>query len=338
MSSNDLFGVLAIATTVCLTVGLIGIGALRLLRTSSITVQTTVVALGAVVATLTGITSVAAAMFVSPHDFLVALYVCAISGMAAVLLSLTLSKRLMHTSRSVAKSRERERAMENSRRELIAWISHDLRAPLVGLRSTAEALEEGLVDDPESAHKQLRCEVDRITSMVDDVVELSHAQSGPPRLAQHRVKLSKLLTGAIASTQSMASARDIHIDNRSTCAVEVYADSQLLIRALSTVLIHAIRHAPAESTIDVTAHSNNGQSANVWVTDSCGGLAEHDLKRVFDTAWSGNSATETATHNGTSVRLAAVKSIIEAHGGSTSIVNAGDGCRCEITLPTAAGE
>jgi Signal transduction histidine kinase len=67
------------------------------------------------------------------------------------------------TSAKLAASRERERALEESRRELVAWISHDLRTPLAGLQAMTEALEDGMVDDPSVYHARIPTEVERLS-------------------------------------------------------------------------------------------------------------------------------------------------------------------------------
>ncbi len=78
-------------------------------------------------------------------------------------------------------ARRRERAVEDSRRELVAWVSHDLRTPLAAIRAMVEALEDGVVTDPETVaryHSTLRTETDRLAALVDDLFELSRTQSG----------------------------------------------------------------------------------------------------------------------------------------------------------------
>ena len=89
-----------------------------------------------------------------------------------------LGRELAATSAKLAESRERERALEASRRELVAWISHDLRTPLAGLRAMAEALEDGVAADPGRYHRQIRTEVDRLNGMVGDLFELSRIHAG----------------------------------------------------------------------------------------------------------------------------------------------------------------
>jgi hypothetical protein len=93
-----------------------------------------------------------------------------------------LGRELAATSAKLATSRERERererTLEASRRELVAWISHDLRTPLAGLRAMAEALEDGMADNPGGYHARIRSEVERLSGMVGDLFELSRIQAG----------------------------------------------------------------------------------------------------------------------------------------------------------------
>ena len=91
-----------------------------------------------------------------------------------------LSDQLADASQRLAESHERERSLEASRRELVAWVSHDLRTPLAGLRAMAEALEDGMADDPARYHGQMRETVDRMARMVDDLFELSRIHAGHP--------------------------------------------------------------------------------------------------------------------------------------------------------------
>ena len=100
-----------------------------------------------------------------------------------------LSRELAVTSAKLAESRERERALEQSRRELVAWVSHDLRTPLAGLHAMAEALEDGIAADPDRYHRQIRAEVDRLRP---------HGRR-PVRAVPHRGGSSAPVPGQIAA-------------------------------------------------------------------------------------------------------------------------------------------
>src|SRR5207302_4227394 len=97
-------------------------------------------------------------------------------------------------------ARARERALDASRRELVAWVSHDLRTPLSGIRAMTEALEDGVVDDPEAVrryHRAIRVEADRLSGLVDDLFELSRISAGALRLRPEPVSLSEPVSDAI---------------------------------------------------------------------------------------------------------------------------------------------
>ncbi len=81
----------------------------------------------------------------------------------------------------MAESQAREGRLESSRRELVSWVSHDLRTPLAGMRALLEALEDGSAPDASRAHRQIRSEVDRMTRMVEDLLELSRDDAGTSR-------------------------------------------------------------------------------------------------------------------------------------------------------------
>ena len=80
--------------------------------------------------------------------------------------------------RRAEEARAREARLEEARRELVSWVSHDLRTPLAGMRAMSEALEDGMAADPARYHRQIRTEVDRMSRMVDDLFELSRIHAG----------------------------------------------------------------------------------------------------------------------------------------------------------------
>ena len=370
---KDLLVIVAIAAGCATIVGLIVIGMLRLLRRRSIVIQVAVVAAGAVAATISGTVGVARAMFLSTHDLAVELYVSATAGVVAIAMSFALSRWVAHVSRGLtsatrtlgdgamhelgdqprgaelaqladelaatssrlAESREREQAMEQSRRELIAWISHDLRTPLAGLRATAEALEDGVTDDPDRYHRQIRSHVDRMAMMVDDLFELSRIQSGMLALTFDTVGLHDLVSDVIADFGPVAKAHRVQLAGQGDAVVTVLADSREMMRALSNVLINAIRHTPADGTVAIVA-DQVGDRARLTVTDGCGGIPEAELPRVFDAGWRGNGSRSPSELSGAGLGLTIVNGIVAAHDGKTAVSNVADGCQFEILLPIVA--
>jgi signal transduction histidine kinase len=248
-----------------------------------------------------------------------------------------LSEELRRTSDRLADSRARELALDQSRRELVSWVSHDLRTPLAGLRAMTEALEDGLADDPARYYAQMRTEVDRMVRMVDDLFELSRINAGLMRLSPQPVALGDVVSEAIAGADSVARARGVRLGGQVEDGLLVTADPAGLSRVVSNLLMNAIRHTPADGVVEVDARALP-EGVELSVTDACGGMREEDIPRVFDVGWQGSLARtpdrlDAGTGAGAGLGLAIVKGIVEAHLGEVAVANHDPGCRFLVRLP-----
>jgi signal transduction histidine kinase len=346
-------------------------GALRMLPRASLRVSIVASGIVPVIAIVAGTLGTAEAMFLSRHDLGVVSMVCVVAAIVASGVSWLLGRRvesgsmalrraarsmsdeavqfqppaqplaaefadlsreLADTSAKLARSRARERTLEQARRQLVAWVSHDLRTPLAGLRAMAEALEDGLAADPPRYHKQIRAEAERLSAMVDDLFELSRIHSGTLQLFPILITLDDLVSDVLASTELLARQRGVRLEGKATGNVAVRADPRELSRALANLLTNAIRYTPAGGCVHVEA-APEGDDAVLTVADGCGGIPEADLPRLFDLAWRGTSARSPAPDSGAGLGLAIVRGIMEAHQGSVRVRNAADGCRFELRLP-----
>ncbi|MFE1285879.1 sensor histidine kinase [Streptomyces sp. NPDC058751] len=349
--------------------GLAGAGVLRLIRRRSLTVSLAVVAAVGVVAMLAGTLAVAWAMFLSPHDLSVVTTVVAMAAAVSLATALLLgrwvvarsreladaarsfaegrfaaplapataeleavSRELAATSARLAESRERERTLERSRRELVAWISHDLRTPLAGLRAMAEALEDGVAADPHRYLRQMRTEVERLNGMVGDLFELSRIHAGTLPLTPSRISLYDLVGDALAGADPLAHEHGVRLTGTGVEPVPVEVDAKEMSRVLGNLLVNAIRRTPADGTVTVAAE-RSPEGVVLSVTDGCGGIPETDLPRVFDTGWRGTHARTPPA--GAGLGLAIVRGIVEAHQGRATVRNIPGGCRFEVVLPAA---
>ncbi len=353
-----------------------GIIVLRLLAARSVATSMTVVAAVTVVATLAGVVVISLEMFISREDLDIMLAVVAITGIAGFAVALLLGRRVSAASRlllgavqevgkrgeylsprgnlpaelavlsaaletahgMLAEARDRERALEASRRELVAWVSHDLRSPLAGLRAMAEALEDGVVTDRPTVgryHAQIRTETDRLTLMIDDLFELSRIHAGGLRLSRQVVGLGDLVGEVLTSAEPLARAKGVVLRGSAVPSLPVWVDATAVGRALLNLVVNAIRHTAAESAVEVLANRHDGM-ATVSVSDSCGGIPSEHLPRVFDVGFRGETARTPATGEGAGLGLCIARGIIEAHLGHIGVRNAGNGCQFVIRLPLAA--
>ena len=248
-----------------------------------------------------------------------------------------LSVGLAETHDRLGRSRAREQALEASRRELVAWVSHDLRTPLAGLRAMAEALEDQVVTDPREVsryHTQIRVETDRLAKMIDDLFQLSKIHAGTLRLSPRLVGLEDLIAEVAASTEPVARAKGVRLTGAAAPGMAVLIDPAEFGRAVRNLVTNAIRHTPPNGTIELVGTIQSGLAC-VSVADECGGIPPGDLPRVFDVAFRGESARTPDPSGGAGLGLSIARGIVEAHSGKISVRNTGPGCQFVISLPLA---
>jgi signal transduction histidine kinase len=248
-----------------------------------------------------------------------------------------LSRGLTEAHDRLGQSRAREQALEASRRELVAWVSHDLRTPLAGLRAMAEALEDQVVTDPREVshyHSQIRRETDRLAAMIDDLFELSRIHAGTLRLSPRLVGLEDLVAEVVVSAEPVARAKGIRLAGSAVRGMPVFIDTAEMGRAVRNLVTNAIRHTRYDGTIEVLGEIQAGMAC-VSVADECGGIPPGDLPRVFDVAFRGESARTPDPSGGAGLGLSIARGIVEAHSGQISVRNTGPGCQFLIKLPLA---
>lgn len=311
---------------------------LRRLRSRSLTLCVCVLLAVAVLAVLAGVLGAARAMFISYHDLEVLTVVVVTAGAVSLAVALWLGRRLAADAMWATQVRERERQVEASRRELVAWVSHDLRTPLAGLRAMAEALEDRVVDDPATVadyHRRIRVEADGMAELVDDLFELSRINAGALRLSLADVSLGDVVSDALASLAPVAATHRVGLVAADGGWPTVRGSEPELSRIVLNLLRNAIRHTPADQTVSVTGGADT-RTGTGWlaVTDSCGGIPEADLSRVFEVAFRGEAARPPRT--GAGLGLAIVRGLVQAHDGQVTVANVTGGCRFTVRLPVGS--
>jgi signal transduction histidine kinase len=254
-----------------------------------------------------------------------------------------LAEELEATRERLAVAQQRAHALEDSRRELVAFLSHDLRTPLAGLRALAEGLEDDVVEDKTAALRQMRQTVDRMTSLVGDLFEMSRLHAPATNgvaTGRSMVSLLELAHDVTSELDAHARRRDVHLrlDSGSTDdRLPVRGNSDELARALTNLVGNAVRHTPAGGTVVVVTDRVDDGRIEVAVTDGCGGIAHGDLHRVFDVGWRATPERGTRDDAGAGLGLAIAKGVIEAHAGSIAVQNVRGGCRFGVLLPSESG-
>lgn len=243
------------------------------------------------------------------------------------------------TRRTLAESRARERAAEEARRELVLFMSHDLRTPLAGLRALAEALEDRMIADVPRALAHLRGTVTRMSGLVDDLFALSRVQGTTPVPPQSLVSLTELISDVASELAPAADAVGVALEVQLPVAdrLAVLGSPDDLTRALANLVANAVRHTDPGAEVRLEGSRSADGHIVVAVVDGCGGIPVANLPRVFDTGWRG-TPSRSGDDGGAGLGLAITRGVVESHAGSIGVRNVDGGCRFEVSLPAPRDE
>lgn len=230
-------------------------------------------------------------------------------------------------------AQERERQIEATRRDLVTAVSHDLRTPLASLRAMVEAIDERVVDDPESMHRyaqQMRRSVRQLGAMIDDLFELAQLDAGAIETETRRARLGEVVSSAVATVGLQAEEKGLSLVAELNGADDALC-SPRLARVIQNLLVNAVRHTPANGSIRIEARLA-ADALEVAVADTGEGIAPQDLARIFDPFFRADPARQGA---GAGLGLALAKRVVEALGGEISAESEpSQGARFAVTLPT----
>jgi signal transduction histidine kinase len=343
---NDLEGVV-LSVSVAAAVGAVGAVALFALARRRVALAAILAPLVVVGSVAAGVYASARAMFLSVTDSTTVLLLLLATVPVALAVGLVLTARIRTVTTQAAAEKaaaERDREVEVRRREMVAWVSHDLRTPLAAVRALAEALEDGV--GPVDEHvPRILAENRRMAAMVDDLLALSRLQSPAATLRREPVAVADLASDAIATAQPLADSGGVILAWDVTDPVVTSLDAQQVGRALENLLVNAIRHTGPGGTVRVVVAcarepargAGAARTVVVTVEDECGGIPEADLDRVFEAGWRGSGARTPERGDvpggGAGLGLSIVRGVAEAHGGTATVANTNKGCRFTLALP-----
>ncbi len=211
----------------------------------------------------------------------------------------------------------RQRQAEATRRDLVAAVSHDLRTPLASIRAIVEALADRLVSDPPTVERYLhalRGQIESLSTLIDDLFELSQMERADPALDLESSSLLDLISDTLEFFRAEAERKGVNLTGQVEPTVDpVQMSPQKIQRVLNNLVRNAIRHTPAHGTVAITARPVLG-GVHVNVADTGEGIAPEELPRVFNWFYRGEKSRSRA-YGGAGLGLAIARSIVEAHGG-----------------------
>jgi signal transduction histidine kinase len=277
-----------------------------------------------VIAVLVAIVAAAQMMFVSERDAL--LFSILVLGVGIVTLR-------------VAALAERERARakaEETRRRLVAAVSHDLRTPIASLRLLVEAVDDEIVDDATRRRylATMQTHIRSLSTMIDDLFELSRIEAGDIDWSMRQVELAMLVDETVVAMRPEARARRVEIHTQlEDGELSARADPERIQRVLFNLIRNAIHHTPADGSVTVRAEARP-ETIEVEVADTGEGIPAEETDRVFEPFYRGG-ADAARDSEGAGLGLAISRAIVENHGGAIWIAPGDSGTRVRFSLPAS---
>jgi two-component system phosphate regulon sensor histidine kinase PhoR len=230
----------------------------------------------------------------------------------------------------------RQRQIENLRRDFISNVSHELRTPLAALKALTETLQDGALEDPPAAHRflgQMEAEVDSLSLIVSELLELSRIESGRVPLVLKPTRPLDIISPAIERLTLQADRA--HLSLSIQCPEDlplILADAVRVQQVVVNLLHNAIKFTPEGGQLIVGAEQDN-RSVRFSVSDTGVGIASTDLPRIFERFY---KVDRSRASSGTGLGLAISRHLVEAHGGKIwAESELGKGSTFFFTIPIA---
>jgi two-component system sensor histidine kinase BaeS len=221
---------------------------------------------------------------------------------------------------------------ESLRRAMVSDIAHELRTPLSNIRGWLEAVEDGVAQPDQAFIASLSEEAALLQHIIDDLRDLATADAGNLRIHPERVYLGLLLDQVAGTFLSQAEHADISLSSATIGDIELEADPVRLRQAVGNLVANALRFTPAGGSVRIEGR-RDGNEVVIDVIDTGAGIAAEDLPKVFDRFWRAEQSRNRHT-GGSGLGLPIVRSLIEAHGGTTSATSTVDqGSTFTLRLP-----
>jgi two-component system sensor histidine kinase VicK len=232
----------------------------------------------------------------------------------------------------------KQQKLEEMRKEFVANVSHELRTPLTSIKSYAETLLDGALEDNEIAVnflKVINSEADRMTRLVKDLLQLSRLDNQQMQWNMKKVSLVELVKSSVDKIMMEAKAKGQRLECLSENEIpDIMADYDRLEQVMLNILSNAIKYTPERGKITISVAKVSGDIC-VKIADNGIGIPKEDMTRIFERFYRVDKA-RSREMGGTGLGLAIAKEIIEAHSGSITITSeTGGGTEVTVKIPAA---
>lgn len=227
-----------------------------------------------------------------------------------------------------------ERRVDAVRRDFVANVSHELKTPVGALSLLAETVLSAADDAEQVRHfaERMQMEASRLSSLIQDVIDLSRLQSDDPMTRAEVVGVDELIARALDEVRTLAVSHEIELVTGEKCGADIYGDRGQLLTALRNLLTNAIAYSAGRTRVAVSCRAVDGL-VDISVKDQGIGIPGHDLDRIFERFYRVDPARSRST-GGTGLGLAIVKHVCQNHGGECTVWSeVGTGSTFTLRLP-----
>ena len=228
-----------------------------------------------------------------------------------------------------AAAEEIERS-EGARRQLTTDIAHELRTPLTALQAGLEELRDGLIPADPATLAALHDQATRLGRIVNDLAELSAAESPGVQLQLSVVDLANVATLALAARRGSLEAAGLVVEEDIDAGTEVIADADRMHQVVGNLLANTVLYCRRGDRVFVRVHVDGGYGV-LEVSDTGPGFRAEELPYVFERSWRGVSADGT---RGSGLGLPIVRALVQAQDGTVQVHSVqGNGATFSVRLP-----
>ena len=254
-------------------------------------------------------------------------------------LNRTLEQRVRHRTSELQTANEKLKELDHLKSQFVSVVSHELRTPMTSIKGYVENLLDGLAgaltDKQTRSLERVKHNIDRLTRMINELLDLSKIEAGRLELNLSPIALSDVAEEVVESYQAAARAQSIALRTFVDPALPlVIGDTDKLSRVLINLVHNAIKFTPQGGEIRVDAQTRGNGYVEMAVTDSGKGIPSHEIDKIFDKFyWSESAPVES---RGAGLGLAIAKNLVELHGGAIRVESVlGEGTRFAFTIQIA---
>lgn len=227
---------------------------------------------------------------------------------------------------------EKERKIDEMRKNLIMNVSHELKTPIFLIQSYAEGLRENVVDNPED--KNYYCEViidesERMNIMVKELLDLAKLETGAEEIKIEKVRVSDIFDDFLSNNDIIIKKKNITVD-RDYDGVYLYADPVLVKRAVNNLIVNALDYVNDNGKVTVSAKSNEKECV-LRVYNSGSHIPENEKENIWENFYKVEKSRK-RDFGGTGIGLSIVKAILDSHKGKCEVKNEDDGVAFYLTF------